>query len=369
MDMCGASLAVGVKPFDAVGAEDFAGVGQNVDAPKQRVRHEGQERIQVQAAHRARLCDRLVVGLDQQAHLRDRLGNHGVDLAGHDAAARLTRREVKLAKPRVRPGGKQAKVARDFHQIRRTRFENPADLHKHIHILGRINEILRPGQSQACYLAKSLHHAENILSRRAQSRADRGPAEVHRPQPLAAFIDPPAVARKGLAIRAHLPPYRGENRVLQLRAGDFHHVGELAFLFLKGLLQRDEIFLQGLEHLQSRHAQRGGIGVVRRLMQVHIVHRREGRIVARLVPEQLQCAIREHLIDVHIRARTGAALQRVDVNLLVEKASYHLFAGPFERGKRIGRLGPMPLLVVRPRAGEFDRPIGMNQRRRDGPAA
>ena len=86
--------------------------------------------------------------------------------------------------------------------------------------------------------------AEDVLPRRAQAGADGRAAEVHHPEPLLALVDPPAVAGEGLGVGRHLAAERHEHGVLQFGAADLHHVGELLFLLLERLQQRDDLALQ-----------------------------------------------------------------------------------------------------------------------------
>lgn len=50
-------------------------------------------------------------------------------------------------------------------------------------------------------------------------------------------------------------------------------------------------------------------------------------VLAPLVPEQLQRTVRNHLVGIHVRRRTGAALHHVDHEMLVQPALLDLAAG------------------------------------------
>ena len=118
-DVAAAARLVRLEPGDAEPPEDRAGVPQQVQAAEQGVGDQRQERVQLQAAERARLRDGLVVGHHRHRRLRDRLRDDRVDLSGHDRGAGLPLGDAQLADPRVRPGGEQPDVRRDLEQVRR----------------------------------------------------------------------------------------------------------------------------------------------------------------------------------------------------------------------------------------------------------
>ena len=72
-----------------------------------------------------------------------------------------------------------------------------------------------------------------------------------------------------------------------------------------------------LDRVVQRDLHRGRIDVVRRLAEVHVVVRVNRRVVAALLVHQLERAIRDHFVRVHVRRRAGAALDHVDHEVLV----------------------------------------------------
>ena len=194
--------------------------------------------------------------------------------------------------------------------------------------------------------------------RRGEAGADRRAAEVDHAQALLALVDAPAVAVERLGVGAHLAPERGEHGVLPLRAPDLDHVRELLLLGLERLLQRDDLLLEPVQQVDGREAQRGGVGVVGALVEVEVVGRRDAGVVAGLRAEDLQGAVGEHLVDVHVGARPGAALQAVDDDVLVEQAVGELAAGALD-GVGLGVVAlPGAERAVGARAGELDHAVG-----------
>ncbi len=225
--------------------------------------------------------------------------------------------------------------------------EYPRDLHEHIRVLRGFHQVLRPGEADAGELPQRVHHPEDVLPRRRQTGPDRGAAQVDHPQPFLALVDPPPVPAEGLRVGAHLPAERGEHRVLHLRARDFDHVGVLLFQSLERFLQGDEPVLQRVEQQDGGQPQRRGIGVVGGLVEVEVGQRRHLVVLAGGAAAQLQRAVRQHLVNVHVGAGPGRTLETVDQDVLGQQALGHLPAGGLD-GVGLRR-------IVRPGA---QRPVG-----------
>ena len=82
-------------------------------------------------------------------------------------------------------------------------------------------------------------------------------------------------------------------------------------------------------------------------------------VLAPLVPEQLQCTVRNHLVGIHVRRRTGAALHHVDHEMLVQPALLDLAAGIDNSPCR--RTVQQSQIAVRPRRGFLDHRQRANQ--------
>ena len=297
----------------------------------------------------------------QQRGLRRRLGDHRVDLPRHDRRAGLARRQAQLAEPRLGAGGEKPQVAADLDQRGGERLEQPRDLDEDIGVRRRLDEVLGAGEADAGQPAQLVHDAEDVGARRAEAGADGGPAEVHDPQPLLALVDPPAVAPERLGRGRHLASQRQQHGVLHLRAADLHDAGEGAFLALERLLQREHLRLERAAAADRGEAQGGGEGVVGGLVQVDVVERRDPRVVAGRRAEELQRAVGEDLVHVHVERGAGAAGQRVHDHRVVEPPFGHLGRGALDRRGALGVEGADQ--AVGPRAGLLDRAEGVDQLR------
>ena len=145
-----------------------------------------------------------VVAEHQQRHLAHGLGDHRVDLAGHDARAGLPPRQPDLAEPGLRAGAQQAQVAADLEQRRGVRLEDAGDLDEDVDVLRGLGEVLGAREADAGELAQRVDDAEDVLPRRGEAGADGRAAEVDHAQALLALVDAPAVAVERLGVGAHL---------------------------------------------------------------------------------------------------------------------------------------------------------------------
>ncbi|MNJ48122.1 hypothetical protein D3C77_433080 [compost metagenome] len=64
-------------------------------------------------------------------------------------------------------------------------------------------------------------------------------------------------------------------------------------------------------------------GVVRRLGHVHMVVRADCSIIALLFSENLQCAVRDHFVGVHVDRSACAALDRVGNELIMVMSAHN----------------------------------------------
>ena len=94
-------------------------------------------------------------------------------------------------------------------------------------------------------------------------------------------------------------------------------------------------------------------------MQVQVVVRTDRVILTRRSTEQLERAIGEHLVDVHVGGRSCAALQGVDENVLVEPAFHHLPARGLDRRK--DRFVEHSQFAIRHCGRQLDGPVGPDQ--------
>ena len=132
---------------------------------------------------------------------------------------------------------------------------------------------------------------------------------------------------------------------------------------LERFLQRHHIRLQHMQQPDRGQPQRGGIRVIGRLVQIDVVQRRYAPVLPMRQPQNLQRAIGQHLVDVHVGAGPCAALQRVHHNLARQLALAQLAAGLLDR-LRLGLVsGPCAQRAIGQRTGQLHLAEGKRQRR------
>ena len=114
--------------------------------------------------------------------------------------------------------------------------------------------------------------------------------------------------------------------ILQLRAAHLQHVGELLALAVEGGDQLHEVLPQlevrGIEpQVDGRR-----VGVVGRLRAVDVVVGRAVLVLAAAMAHDLERAVGDHLVGVHVRRGAGAALDHVHGEELVKLAVADLAA-------------------------------------------
>jgi hypothetical protein len=109
----------------------------------------------------------------------------------------------------------------------------------------------------------------------------------------------------------------------------------------------------------AANPQGGREGVVRRLVEVHVVARENARGVAWHAAEQLQRPVGEHLVHVHVGAGACAALERIHDDVRAEIAAHQLLAGLAQRGHDLRR--EVVELRVRLQTGELHCAVGAYQ--------
>ena len=117
------------------------------------------------------------------------------------------------------------------------------------------------------------------------------------------------------------------HRVLQLRAADFQHAFKLDGFLVKGRSQAAHFGSQALDAELQRELDRGRVDVVGALRQVDVIERMQVLVLAARVAEQLERAVADHLVGVHVGRGASAALDHVDHELPVKLALAEFLAG------------------------------------------
>ena len=119
---------------------------------------------------------------------------------------------------------------------------------------------------------------------------------------------------------------RHRHSVLELRATHLDDVGELLRLLLESFDELDEVGTELEVRSVETEVDSRGVRVVGRLRAVHVVVRREVLELTLLVTHDLERAVADDLVGVHVRRRTCAPLDHVDGEVLVVLAFEELVA-------------------------------------------
>jgi hypothetical protein len=144
-----------------------------------------------------------------------------------------------------------------------------------------------------------------------------------------------------------------------VRPSRLREAAELLSLSTQALDERGQRGPKLAEGEQHRHLGGGRVGVVRRLSPVDVVVRADLVVRSARLPRELEGPVREHLVDVHVRARPGPGLEDVHDELVVEPTARHLLSGLGDPPAALGV--EASLLDVRPAARELEERIRPDQ--------
>ena len=255
-------------------------------------------------------CDNLI------ARLIEHLGDDGVDLARHDRRARLTHRQMQLVQAAARSRCHEAEVVREFDEDECRILERGGEIGERVRVVRRIDDILRRTVLLARDLREPFGDRLDIGGLSVQSRTDSGAAHVDRVDVPLNVADAAHGAAHGGRVRAHLLSQRDGDSVLQMGTSHLEDGAERGRLFLKlrgETVERCEEYraLYREADLDARRER-----VVRRLRHIRVIVRRDDVVASLRIAAQLEGAVAEHLVHVHVDGCARTALNRVDRELL-----------------------------------------------------
>ena len=152
----------------------------------------------------------------------------------------------------------------------------------------------------------------------------------HHPQPLDVAIQlayPPG----------HFLPHRQRRRIHQMRAPNFHHVGKHAGLGGQCIAQPFNRWDQHFSHARRcRNVHRRGKRIVRRLRHVHIIIWMNRLLAAQHAPRNLNRAIGNHFVRVHVGLRAAAGLPDAQWELIIQFAGNYFFGSLHDELRKVG---------------------------------
>lgn len=340
-------LAVRCDARDAAVIERLDGVGEEARGLEEVIDYDGHEHVQLEIALRGGNADGGIVAHDLYGDHRDGLTLRRVDLARHDGAARLVRGDCDLAETAARACREPTDVVRDLHHIRRETLQ-PA-VCKDDRVLARERvEFVRGGdEALTGQIACRLCDGNIEALRRVEPRADGSAAECE-------FVEE-GQRRLQLLLRLfeHGEPTadllrKGDgDGILQMRAPRFDDALVLLHQAAEGVRKEVDAREQPVLNRNDGgdvHCRREGI--VRALRHIGVIVRVEDFLTCDLV-----AAVRDDLVDVHVRLRAAARLPDGEGEVLREFARNDLIARCLDGIETL--LVELAELIVRNRGGFF----------------
>ena len=334
--------------LDADGTVDphrVAGIGHQVGRLKHIVDHHRLVDVELEVALRAGEGHGGVVPENLHADHRHRLALRWVHLARHDRTSRLVFRNRDLTDPAARPRGEPADVIGDLEQGHRQAPFDGADIDEGIVGRERGELVLRRHERMAGLAGDELRRHVPKLRVGIEAGADGRAADRQ-------FVE----AREGSLDRGHpvvelRPPgrhllaERDRRGILEVGAADLDDLGRPLLEVGKHVAQlphrRQEAVV---DHLDGGNVHRGRKGVVRRLAAIDVVVGMNRLLRAHLATGDLDGAVRDHLVGVHVRLRAAAGLEDDEREMVVELPGDHLVGGLNDELHSVGR--KLPELAV-----------------------
>ena len=292
-----------------------------------------------------------------------RLGHHRVDLARHDRAARLQRRQLDFPQAGQRPGVHPAQVVGNLHQCHR----------QHIELAGQLDRVVLAGQA-----------LEQVGGSHKPLAGDLGQLGHHRRGKTRIGIDPgphrraaqrqPAQAYQAIVKAAARTVQLGLPGAEFLAEGQRHRIHQVGAPGLDHLLQllrppadhRGQVFQRRQQppgHRADRgHPQGGRDHIVGTLAQVDVVVGMHG-------PFDRQLAVGQrgnHLIGIHVGRSARTGLVDIHREMGVMPVGRHLGGSGLDRGRTFGR--QQAKTAIDPCRRRLDQPQCGNETGRQRPA-
>src|SRR4029077_21123385 len=190
LDAAAQVLAIGGDAVHAFQGQRHAASAKMIDALEQAVGDDRLEGIELQLTGFGRETYRHVVSDHLEGDLVDDFGDHRIDLARHDAGARLHRRQVDFAKPDTGSRRQQAQIVARLRQFYRDALQNSGKLNETAAILRRLDQVRGGDDRNAGCGAQMLTDQAGVIRMRIDAGADGGGAHVDFANQEDGFLQP-----------------------------------------------------------------------------------------------------------------------------------------------------------------------------------
>ena len=255
-----------------------------------------------------------------EADLIHHFGDGRIHFPGHDAGARLHRRQQDLRETCARSGRQQPQIARDLAEVGGVGPHGARESCRIAHRLHQLHAILAFAQLEPRHRAQVLHHQRRISRLGVESGTHRRTTDAEIAQVVRGAHDPVAIPLDRVAVGGEFLAEADRGRILQVGPARLHDpVKRLAF-GRERPRETGERLGQRRQLRQGTEPNRGGDHVVRGLGHVDVIIRMDRLVLAAPAAQQLIGAVREHLIAIHVVGRAGTRLIRIDDELVAVPA-------------------------------------------------
>eukprot|EP01136_Pigoraptor_vietnamica_P003255 Opistho-1_new@32269 len=302
------ALAVGLDADNAVLRERARRIAEEANGTEDVVDDDGLEDVKLKVAVETAHGDGRVVPDDFGADHRDGLALRGVNLARHDRRAGLVLGKKELAQAAAGAGAEEADVVRDLHEGHGDRVERAAQLHEGV-VRGECLKLVRRSLEGELRDGGDFAGDGRVKAlERVQSRADGSATRCELVHVGKRRLDALNPIGDLLHVAGELLAEGQRRRVLRVRAPNLDDAVKLLPLCVEGVAEDDKARQKHRVDLLGRsNVHRRGERVIGRLAHVDVVvgvH----QLPAELATEQLNRAVRNHLVDVHVRLGSRARL-------------------------------------------------------------
>ena len=312
------------NPLDHVLDISMASVRHQRDRVQKVINDHRLVHVQLKVPLRSRHADRRRRPMHLHAHHRHRFALRGIHLPRHDRRSRLILRNHQLAQPAPRPRSQPPYIVRDLHQRSRQSFHRP--LRKHNLIVRRKRRKLirmRP-ERKSRQLRNLLRRPLRKFGMRIQPRPHRRPANRQIVQPIQHHLQPLDVAIEQRSPAAKFLSNGQGHSVLQMRAPNLHHRVKFLSLRRNRIPHRLDRRNQKILHpFRRRNMHRRRKRIVRRLRHIHMIVRMHRLLRSHLSARNLNRAIRDDLIHIHIGLRARPRLPNPQRKLVIQLPRNH----------------------------------------------
>ena len=318
--------------------ERACALGQQPDRLQHVVKDDRLIDVELEIALRSRESDGVIVAEDLHGNHGQCFALGGIDLPWHDRRPRLVCRNQQLGQSGAGAGRVPADVVGDLHQGAGKGAQRRADVDHRVVSRQRRELVRRRDERFPGLVCDSARRDFAETGVGVQAGADGGATDGER----ADARQRAAEARERLVELADPGrdrlPERQRCRVLQVGPANHHDSRECLGLGVQRVSQRAD---GGDEHvvelLDGGDVHRGGERVVGRLAVVHIVVGVNRLFRSHDPAREVDRAVRDHLVGVHVGLGSRAGLEHDERELVVELPIHNVLRGPYDEVDLIGR--------------------------------